>query len=302
MSPEARERYLLGWAGSRLGLRRSAFGAFRKLMTFLAYADPGLDAPNPRLARIGYEADPRPIAAEPTPIVPTRLPFDDGSPDDPLVMDADAVVVGSGAGGGIAAAALAEAGRSVIVLEAGPFADERTMPTNELDAFDRHYLNHGLLATWDGAITMLSGQWRRRRHARQLDDQHRGPGGRPRRVDDRTRLARRDRHRVGAGRRRRGARSWASTESTGIPPKDAAILRGAEALGWEAASDAAERDGLRRVRQLSVRVHEGHEAVRHPGPSRATPTRRAPGSSRGSASCASCSRAVARSASKATPW
>ena len=35
MSPEARERYLLGWADSRLGLRRSAFGAFRKLMTFL---------------------------------------------------------------------------------------------------------------------------------------------------------------------------------------------------------------------------------------------------------------------------
>ena len=73
------------------------------------------------------------------------------------IMDADAVVVGSGAGGGIAAAALADVGRSVIVLEAGPFADERTMPMNELDAFDRHYLNHGLLATWDGSITMLSG-------------------------------------------------------------------------------------------------------------------------------------------------
>lgn len=42
MSPDARERYLLGWAGSRIPQRRSAFGAFRKLLTFLAYADPGL--------------------------------------------------------------------------------------------------------------------------------------------------------------------------------------------------------------------------------------------------------------------
>ena len=56
MTPEARERYLLRWAGSRLGLRRSAFGAFRKLMTFLAYADPGLDGGNPRLAAIGDRA------------------------------------------------------------------------------------------------------------------------------------------------------------------------------------------------------------------------------------------------------
>lgn len=233
MSPESRERYLLGWAGSRLALRRSAFGAFRKLMTFLAYADPGLDAPNPRLARIGYEADPRPIAAEPTRIVPTRLPFHDGSPDDPLVMDADAVVVGSGAGGGIAAAALAEAGRSVIVLEAGPFADERTMPMNELDAFDRHYLNHGLLATWDGAITMLSGS---------------GVGGGTL-VNWMTSIAApeavRDEWTTEHGLPGVTGTAWEQdvdaverelgvTESTGIPPKDAAILRGAEALGWEA--------------------------------------------------------------------
>ena len=72
-------------------------------------------------------------------------------------LEADAVVVGSGAGGGVIAAALAEAGRSVVVLEAGPFVDEASMPTNELDAFGRLYLNHGLLATWDGSVTMLAG-------------------------------------------------------------------------------------------------------------------------------------------------
>ena len=116
MSPETRERYLLGWAGSRLGLRRSAFGAFRKLMTFLAYADPGVDGPNPRLERIGFRPDPRPVAADPTTIRPTRLPFETGPLEEPMVLEADAVVVGSGAGGGVAAAGMAAAGKSVVVL------------------------------------------------------------------------------------------------------------------------------------------------------------------------------------------
>ena len=74
-----------------------------------------------------------------------------------MEMEADAVVVGSGAGGGVVAAELARAGRSVVVLEAGPLVDEASMPTDELDAYDRLYLNHGLLSTWDGSVTMLAG-------------------------------------------------------------------------------------------------------------------------------------------------
>jgi choline dehydrogenase-like flavoprotein len=157
MSPASRERYLLTWAESPIGLRRSAFHGLRKLLTFLAYADPGEETVNPRLATIGYEPDDPPVPQDLAPIRPVRPPFDDGPPDEPMSMDADAVVVGSGAGGGVVAAALAAAGRSVVVLEAGPYVDEATMPRDELDAYRRVYLNYGLLSTWDGSITMLSG-------------------------------------------------------------------------------------------------------------------------------------------------
>jgi len=57
----------------------------------------------------------------------------------------------------VVAAELARAGRRVLVIEAGPFVDESTMPRDELDAYGRLYLNHGLLSTWDGSITMLAG-------------------------------------------------------------------------------------------------------------------------------------------------
>ncbi len=64
MTPDARERYLLGWAHSRIAQRRSAFGAFRKLLTFLAYADPGGDPPNPNLQAVGYRPDDPPITRD----------------------------------------------------------------------------------------------------------------------------------------------------------------------------------------------------------------------------------------------
>ena len=65
MPLEARERYLLSWGASRLALRRSAFQALRKLLSFLAYAEPGADGPNPLLTEIGYEADRPPVTARP---------------------------------------------------------------------------------------------------------------------------------------------------------------------------------------------------------------------------------------------
>ena len=162
MPPVARERTLLRWSASPLVLRRSGVNAFRKLLTFIAYADPGPpDAPNPLPRAIGYVTDDPPVSKERAPIRPLVV---DRAPsarlsgaDEPIELEADVVVVGSGAGGGAVAAELARAGRSVLIVEAGPFVDEATMPRDELDAYGRLYLNHGLLSTWDGAVTMLAG-------------------------------------------------------------------------------------------------------------------------------------------------
>ena len=143
LSPASRERYLLGWATSRLGQKRGAYQAFKRPLTFLAYADPGEDGRNPLLAQLGFPGTPEPVASEATPIVPTR-----GTPDarsGVVDLEADVVVVGSGAAGGVVAADLARAGRSVVVLEAGPFVPEPEMPTDELAAFDRLYLNLSLI-------------------------------------------------------------------------------------------------------------------------------------------------------------
>jgi choline dehydrogenase-like flavoprotein len=273
MSPAARQRYLLTWANSPLGLRRTAFASLRKLLTFLAYADPGVDASgNPRHALIGYRPEYPPVTDDRTSIRPYTLAFGVGSPNEPTTLDADVVIVGSGAGGGVVAAAAAEAGRSVVVLEAGPFVDEASMPRDELAAYDRLYLDHGLLATWDGAVTMLAGgavgggtliNWMtsieappaiRDEWARQhgIDDVRDGEAW----SDDVAALE----------------RELCVTEVEHLPPKDRAILAGCQQLGWEAA--AIRRDavdctdcgscpfGCRRgTKQSGIRAHLARAGV-----------------------------------------
>ncbi len=230
-----RERYLLGWATSRVPQRRAAYQGLKRLLAFLAYADPGEAGENPRLAEIGFEHRPEPVTAAPTPIVPLDVRYLAATTpgDGPIVLEADAVVVGSGAGGGVVAADLAWGGRSVVVLEAGPFVPEPELPVDEITAFDRLYLNHGLNVSWDASILTLAGgavgggtlvNWAtcigppepvRARWAA-----HHGVAGFDDGVVDADILALEG---------ELGVR-----EPPDVPPKDALILRGAAALGEEA--------------------------------------------------------------------
>jgi len=229
-----RERVLLAWATSPVPQQRAAFGAFRRLLAFLAYADPGLpEAPNPLPSLAGYDPDRPPVTPDLTPIRPLEVDRSPSGGPDPIEVTADVAIVGSGAGGGVVAAALAGAGRSVVILEAGPFVDEATMPRGELDAYSRLYLNHGLLSTWDGSVTILAGS---------------GVGGGtlinwmtcidvP--ADVRAEWA--TEHGLDGVSDGEWATDFATLEAElgvapaiVIPPKDELLVRGARALGWEA--------------------------------------------------------------------
>ena len=58
--------------------------------------------------------------------------------------ECDVVIVGSGAGGAVAAATLAEAGLDVLVLEAGPHYDRDSYPRDQLEAIQGLYRGSGL--------------------------------------------------------------------------------------------------------------------------------------------------------------
>ncbi len=109
---------------------------------------------NPNWPGIGYpgpQALPKPAAEVERPISPI---VPDG---EELTLTADAVVVGSGAGGGVIAAELAAAGKQVCVLEMGAYHDESEFNGLELWAYQNIFLNGGPFATADGQVSIQAG-------------------------------------------------------------------------------------------------------------------------------------------------
>ena len=75
----------------------------------------------------------------------------------PPIIRCDAVIVGSGSGGGVAAGVLAKAGYKVLVLEKGSYRARNNLSLLEGPTMDEMYLYGGLLATSDTGVVVLAG-------------------------------------------------------------------------------------------------------------------------------------------------
>lgn len=130
----AREDFLQRMEGSRFGLYHELL-LMAKTFTTLGYAvDPRVQA------RLGLETSCRvKDGSLPEPVGPLGdvEPLGEGE-------ECDVVIVGSGAGGAVAAATLAEAGLDVIVLEAGDSYTGDSYPEDPLEAIASLYRDGGL--------------------------------------------------------------------------------------------------------------------------------------------------------------
>ncbi|MBL7255569.1 GMC family oxidoreductase N-terminal domain-containing protein [Paractinoplanes lichenicola] len=128
-------------------------GAIILQSTVLAmfYTGPDAEAKNPTWPAIGYAGPllPTPSEAEFPKTLRTITADDD--------LTADAIVVGSGAGGGVAAARLAEAGLRVLVLEKGSYRNEPDLPQLEALSFPNLYLGGGFLWSTSASVGLLAG-------------------------------------------------------------------------------------------------------------------------------------------------
>mgnify|MGYP006385310355 CR=1 FL=1 len=75
-----------------------------------------------------------------------------------LALEADVVVIGSGAGGAVAAYELAKAGKSVIVLEAGPYVPSSEFTEDFSQAIVQLYEDKGTQTNADGDLMVLQGR------------------------------------------------------------------------------------------------------------------------------------------------
>ena len=145
LDQEGRERYLQRMAASPIAVKRTAFQDLKRLTLLIAY---GLED-SPWRARTGFVAPP------PDPASPSRVNV--RTPRAGEVLDADAVVIGSGAGGGVAAGILAAAGRKVVILERAAMVGEADFGGPELAGLGALFLDRGLTATTDRWISIRAG-------------------------------------------------------------------------------------------------------------------------------------------------
>jgi glycine/D-amino acid oxidase-like deaminating enzyme len=152
LPPARRERALLAMATSRLAPLRTGFQVLKRLATLLFYSVCRDSGENPAWPAIGYNrsANPPPAAAGEQRLRLTPIAA-------PATIEADVCVIGSGAGGCVAAAELAAAGRRVVVLEAGGGSQAPDFDQAELAGMRTLFLDRGLASTRDLGIAILAG-------------------------------------------------------------------------------------------------------------------------------------------------
>jgi choline dehydrogenase-like flavoprotein len=222
LTRERRERILLAWGSSRIPLRRTGFHALRKGVLLLAWTLPGA-----AWDELGYPGPPglHP-EAPPKPLEPLEATGE---------LSCDVCVVGSGAGGGAAAAVLAQAGLDVVVLEAGSYLGPPDFDGAELAALERMYLDGGTAASADQGVGILAGSClgggtvvNYTTSFRTPDDVREEWGG-PFATDAFTRSLDAVWERLGA-----------NTEHNRVPAREEKVRAGLERLGWHV--DAMPRD------------------------------------------------------------
>ncbi len=148
----ARQRALRRMSLSAVPMLRQSFSALKRLAHFIFYSVPQENGLNPNWPAIGYTPAPPPPSPEAAPKRIHTLAVDAD-----LSLTADAVVVGSGAGGGLIAARLAEAGKDVVILEKGGYFNEADFSGSEALMTPQLYLRRGTLATSDLGMIVLAG-------------------------------------------------------------------------------------------------------------------------------------------------
>jgi hypothetical protein len=152
MQPAQREEALQHMSNSSLSKLRQGFQAVKRLAVFIFYGAPTAERSNPNWPALNYTPAPPPPSPE---AAPKRIRTLEIHGDETLT--ADAVIVGSGVGGGMMAAELAAAGKDVLVIEKGGYYNEVDFTGLEAEMTPQLFLRRGALSTADLGMVVLAG-------------------------------------------------------------------------------------------------------------------------------------------------
>lgn len=147
-----REAILQGWATAKLPLFRRLHKSITSLVKVFWLRT------SPTLGQIlSYPKVPVDLGPPNTTFAYNFLQIPPSSTDEPEIVEADVVIVGSGCGGAVAAKALAESGLQVILVDKSYYWKPEHLPMSENDAAVHLFANGGAHQADDANIAVVSG-------------------------------------------------------------------------------------------------------------------------------------------------
>ncbi|KAI9266001.1 GMC oxidoreductase-domain-containing protein [Sporodiniella umbellata] len=140
-----REKILTKWSQSSSASAKTIFKLFRNLSMssfYLNISEDTKESLNWKSANLDF-----PNVKEPLPMLADIK-------EDSIF---DVIVIGSGAGGGVVASQLAEAGQSVLVIEKGKYFHESKMQSSEIFGYSNMYEGGGPITSTNSSISMVAG-------------------------------------------------------------------------------------------------------------------------------------------------
>lgn len=144
---EQREALLLSWKASRIATLRRIYDSMAKLGNSVYM----------RSSDLGHKA----MCYQPTPtesLASGHYPFKFSTTNDLDNVVLDAIIVGSGSGGGVVAKMLAEAGLKVLVIEKGQHFDLAGPAFTEAQSLDKMYDAAAVVTNDYGDVALVSGK------------------------------------------------------------------------------------------------------------------------------------------------
>ncbi|KAG8370824.1 hypothetical protein BUALT_Bualt13G0023600 [Buddleja alternifolia] len=180
LSIEKREAILQKWSrGTLLLPLRTVFFMLKVTCFYTFFSLTDENSQNPAWEAIGYHVEAVESSTEPhkerplekgmietknitelklkESLIQKGLQVTENSDDNTLNIKCDVVIVGSGCGGGVAAAVLAKAGLKVIVLEKGHYFVTEDYSGLEGPSMNEMYASGGIFSTLDGKFILLAG-------------------------------------------------------------------------------------------------------------------------------------------------
>lgn len=150
MSIGEREDLLTSWANLRLSIRRKLFRTFYSLAV-IAFSSYFPEIQKQAMGYPGKESRDDPVKLERQEYQMKDVPSSD------LIVDLDVVIIGSGAGAGVAAHTLAESGFLVLVIEKGKYFKREQFVMNEYDGLSKLYQGEGIISSTNTQVSILAG-------------------------------------------------------------------------------------------------------------------------------------------------